>query len=229
MGSEPSFRQPGVVMNPIVAFDFDGTLTVRDSFTAFLGWRARPWRLALGMVRLAPAAAAWLGHRDRGRIKAAAVREFLRGHPREALEAEAEAFMEATWDRFMRPDALACWDEWGRRGALRVIVTEVARADNNPFLVSCTAGRDRTGIVVACLLELIDVTDEAIAIDYAASDPFDPDTGRAHAGTMLELLSLVRGSYGSVRRMLQSCGLADGVVESLRSRLLARANAKRSA
>ena len=25
---------------PIVAFDFDGTLTVRDSFTAFLKWRA---------------------------------------------------------------------------------------------------------------------------------------------------------------------------------------------
>jgi phosphatidylglycerophosphatase C len=29
---------------PIVAFDFDGTLTVRDSYTAFLKWRAGPKR-----------------------------------------------------------------------------------------------------------------------------------------------------------------------------------------
>ena len=100
------------------------------------------------------------------------------------------------------------------------MVTEVAQADNSPFLVACTAGRDRTGIVVACLLDLLDIKDEAIAADYAASDPFDPDTGRAHAGTMLELLGLVRDSYGSVARMLQSDGLAEGVVESLRSQLL---------
>jgi phosphatidylglycerophosphatase C len=29
---------------PLVAFDFDGTLTVRDSFTAFLKWRVSPAR-----------------------------------------------------------------------------------------------------------------------------------------------------------------------------------------
>lgn len=120
-------------MKSIVAFDFDGTLTVQDSFTAFLRWRVPPGRHALGMVRLAPAAVAWLGHRDRGRIKAAAVREFLLGHPREALEAEAEAFMEAVWDRFMRPDALACWEDWGRRGAHRVIVTASPEITVEPF------------------------------------------------------------------------------------------------
>ena len=58
----------------IVAFDFDGTLTVRDSFIAFLKWRAGPGRWALGLLRLAPAALAYVFHRDRGRIKAAAAR-----------------------------------------------------------------------------------------------------------------------------------------------------------
>ena len=133
MGPEPPLRQSGALMRPIVAFDFDGTLTVEDSFTAFLRWRTTAARHALGMARLAPAAVAWLGHRDRGRIKAAAVREFLRGHPREALEAEAEAFMEAVWDRFMRPDALACWEDWGRRGAWRVIVTASPEITVEPF------------------------------------------------------------------------------------------------
>ena len=133
MGNQPPFRQCDSATRPIVAFDFDGTLTVSDSFTAFLRWRARPLGHALGMVRLAPAAAAWLGHRDRGRIKAAAVREFLIGESREALEAQAEAFMEAVWPRFMRPDALACWEDWGRRGAWRVIVTASPETTVAPF------------------------------------------------------------------------------------------------
>src|SRR4051812_45925603 len=74
---------------PLVAFDFDGTLTVRDSFTAFLRWRAGPLRYALGLARLAPAAVAYLIHRDRGRIKADAARVFLEGAPRERLESDA--------------------------------------------------------------------------------------------------------------------------------------------
>ena len=51
---------------PVVAFDFDGTLTVHDSFMAFLRWRVIPFRFALGLVRLAPASVAYLAHRDRG-------------------------------------------------------------------------------------------------------------------------------------------------------------------
>ena len=65
------------VGDPIVAFDFDGTLTTRDSFTAFLKWRTPPARWALGGLRLIPAALAYIGHRDRGRIKEAAVREYI--------------------------------------------------------------------------------------------------------------------------------------------------------
>ena len=77
---------------PIVAFDFDGTLTVRDSFSAFLKWRAGPGRWAAGCAKLFPDGAAYLFHRNRGRMKAAAVREFLAGAPREQLEKEAKAF-----------------------------------------------------------------------------------------------------------------------------------------
>ena len=40
----------------VVAFDFDGTLTTHDSYTAFLKWRAGPARDNLGRAKLAPAA-----------------------------------------------------------------------------------------------------------------------------------------------------------------------------
>jgi phosphatidylglycerophosphatase C len=107
----------------LVAFDFDGTLTVKDSFTAFLRWRAGPVRYAFGMVRLAPAAIRYLFHRDRGRIKAAAVREFLRGVTRSQLEEEAKVFAEKFAPKLFRPDALATWRRWRNKGARPVIVT----------------------------------------------------------------------------------------------------------
>lgn len=108
---------------PIVAFDFDGTLTVRDSFTAFLKWRAGPGRWVAGCARLVPDSAAYLFHRNRGRIKAAAVREFLAGVPREQLEKEAKAFANYASATLFRPDALANWRRWQQRGARMVIVT----------------------------------------------------------------------------------------------------------
>lgn len=108
---------------PIVAFDFDGTLTVRDSFTAFLKWRTPGARYALGGLRLVPSALAYVFHRDRGRIKAAAVREYLKGVTRETLEAEARAFAESHGRRLLRPDAVAAWRRWRSQGASLVIVT----------------------------------------------------------------------------------------------------------
>ena len=108
---------------PIVAFDFDGTLTTRDSFTAFLKWRAGPTRYVLGFLRLVPSAAAYLFHRDRGRIKAAAVREYLRGVPRERLEADARDFVERFSGSLLRPDAVAAWERWRREPVRLVIVT----------------------------------------------------------------------------------------------------------
>lgn len=133
MGSSGPFRQREQRVEPIVAFDFDGTLTIRDSFTDFLRWRAGPGAWALGLVKMAPAVASYARDRDRGRIKAASVKEFLHGVSRTELEADAEAFADKVWDRFMRPDALACWNDWGRRGAHRVIVTASPETTVAPF------------------------------------------------------------------------------------------------
>ena len=123
----------GPVPRPIVAFDFDGTLTVRDSFIAFLKWRAGRRRYAAGLVRLLPAALAYLFHRDRGRIKAAAVREFLRGVPRERLEADAREFAERFSRSLLRPDAVAAWRRWRADHVRLVIVTASPELTVAPF------------------------------------------------------------------------------------------------
>lgn len=117
----------------IVAFDFDGTLTVRDSFTDFLKWRAGPARYAAGMMKLAPDGLSYLFHHDRGRIKAAAVKEFLIGTPREQLEEESRRFAKEAAPDLMRSDAVATFRWWRQRGATVVIVTASPEEVVAPF------------------------------------------------------------------------------------------------
>jgi len=57
IGSADAVRQSVEAGQPVVAFDFDGTLTIRDSFTEFLRWRAGPAGWALGLLKMAPAVA----------------------------------------------------------------------------------------------------------------------------------------------------------------------------
>ena len=75
MGDAGRFRQDDSIYRPIVAFDFDGTLTIRDTFSAFLAWRTGTARYVADLTRMAGPAARYLRHRDRGRLKAAAVRQ----------------------------------------------------------------------------------------------------------------------------------------------------------
>jgi phosphatidylglycerophosphatase C len=140
MGPETAPRQGGSTDDlsagserAVVAWDFDGTLTVADSFTAFLRWRAGPVRWLIGMARLLPETLVYLAKRDRGRLKAAAVRVFLKGVSRPELEQSAAAYAEHVWDRFMRPDALATWADWRARDATLVIVTASPEITVAPF------------------------------------------------------------------------------------------------
>ena len=116
-------RQSNATFRPIVAFDFDGTLTCKDSFVAFLAWRAGVRRSVLGLTRLAPAAIRYGLDHDRGRLKAAAVQEFLRGVTRETLTDDARRFAAEHSGDLLRPDALKCWKDWRARDARLVIVT----------------------------------------------------------------------------------------------------------
>ena len=118
---------------PIAAFDFDGTLTVEDSFVAFLRWRTSPWRWWAGLARLLAAAVTYGVTRDRGRLKGAAVRVFLRGAGRDELRDQAERFAAGQGERLLRPDALERWAEHGQAGDLRVIVTASPEEIVAPF------------------------------------------------------------------------------------------------
>src|SRR5262245_29645700 len=76
--------------------------------------------------------------------------------------------------------------------ALVRVVAVLAGADTLPAMIHCAAGRDRTGIAVACLLDVLDVPDELIAADYARSEGTINDGGRADPETLFVFLRAVR-------------------------------------
>ncbi len=123
MGMTGVFRHPEPAGAPVVAFDFDGTLTCRDSFVAFLTWRAGATAAAAGALRLLPAALTYAVRRDRGALKAAVADRLLGPVRRARLQADAQRFCDERYDSLMRSDAVACWDDWRRRGARLFIVT----------------------------------------------------------------------------------------------------------
>ena len=138
MGTPDADRQPpspyeGAAERPIVAFDFDGTLTTHDSFTAFLRWKAEPFPYLVGLLGLLPHILAYGVNHDRGRLKAAAAARFLGGLTSEDLTAQAEAFAMERAQSMLRPDAVQAWRNWRAQGAVVVIVTATPEIIVRPF------------------------------------------------------------------------------------------------
>ena len=182
---------------PIVAFDFDGTMTVRDSFTAFLRWRTPTWRWAIGGIRLIPATLAYLVHRDRGRIKIEASRVFLAGTPRIALEAEAARFAELHARRLLRPDAVAAFRRWSEQGVRRIIVTASPEIVVAPFARGLGAD-DLIGTLFA-----VD-TDDRITGDFEGPNCRGP-----------EKVTRLRERFGPMMRLQAAYGDTSGDTEML--------------
>jgi protein tyrosine phosphatase len=88
----------------------------------------------------------------------------------------------------------------------------VADAPPGPVVVHCTAGRDRTGVLVALLLRVAGVGTEAVAADYAVSGN---DTT-----PMLNTLDHLRDRYGGAAAYLRAAGVARRRIETVRERLL---------
>jgi len=130
-----------------------------------------------------------------------------------------------------------------RRGpAIAAAIRSLARPGGLPALVHCTAGKDRTGIVVAFALAAVGVPDEFVAADYALSslylDPrHTPTIGRVRESSGLgewltaallasppELISrlLDRASRqaGSVADYLTAHGVTCAELTALRSALV---------
>lgn len=120
------------------------------------------------------------------------------------------------------------------RQALDVIVA----AENAPVVFHCASGKDRTGLLAALVLTLLDVPEEVIVEDFTLTElatpglvaditaqmgvpPVWPGYGRAPAEVMTLFLAWAREHHGSLRGYAeQRLGIDDTYVTRLRATLL---------
>lgn len=121
---------------------------------------------------------------------------------------------------------------------LRQAIETIAAADA-PVVFHCASGKDRTGLLAALVLALLDVPVETIAADFAltelataalrerwhADNPGRelrwPGYGRAPAQLIRVVLAELVAEHGSIHRYAsERLGLGDDVLAGLRTRLL---------
>lgn len=106
-------------------------------------------------------------------------------------------------------------------------VHALARPGALPALVHCTAGKDRTGVLVAMVLDLVGVGEKAIVADYMLShERLSADSGDLQYRHVITedlitgSLAHVRERFGSVEGYLLAHGVSAEELASLREGLL---------
>lgn len=112
------------VVQKVVAFDLDGTLTTKDTLTQFLIWRAGYAKAFFKAVLLLPYFLGFvLGLVSRGRLKQAALRRFIKGVPAETMEMESQRFAKQVMPGLLRPEGLAALRAHVKAGDQVFVVT----------------------------------------------------------------------------------------------------------
>lgn len=139
----------------------------------------------------------------------------------------------------------------GHSAGILVEVVRVLALADGPVLVHCTAGKDRTGVVVALALRLLGVSRTAVVADYrltdaamprvfaripvtvanglaGASTAIAPEFGRAPAHAIGEFLDALDAHAGGADGWFRHRGGDAAIVDALQERMRLRAAASGS-
>ena len=106
---------------------------------------------------------------------------------------------------------------------LAAVFSALATGPPGPVLVSCSAGRDRTGMVIALLLDATGVERDVIETDYSTLPDHPAPAGvepqQLDSGAIARMLAHVSVTYGSTAGYLRWLGLDDAAIDGVRRRL----------
>ena len=135
---------------------------------------------------------------------------------------------DATWDVSAQPDlaGVYCGSLTYNRAHIARAFRAVADAPaDRAVAVHCRHGKDRTGVLIAVLLDLIGVPRELIAADYAESEirlglQDAGEFSRSRPETILAALTYLDNTYGGAHAYLTWCGLTEPEIHRLAARLV---------
>lgn len=155
--------------------------------------------------------------------------------------------LDGTWARFGPPEMGEYYVVMLERRAevFGTVARLLADPDHAPLLVHCSAGKDRTGVTTALVLESLGVPRDVVVADYALTGSFRPDRVRHHAAAfaaagvdvedartifesppeaMVVALEHLDATYGGAAGYLRErAGVTDAELDALRANLLERA------
>ena len=115
-------------------------------------------------------------------------------------------------------------------------IFEILADANGGVIYHCSAGKDRTGVVTACILKFLGVDDKDIIVDYLASGVFLRERLTMFANsikdkdifpiinpnyeTMSELLKYIDNEYGSILDYLKSCNISGECLDKIKSKYI---------
>lgn len=121
------------------------------------------------------------------------------------------------------------------------VMSTLAESDTFPALVHCTAGKDRTGVITALMLDLAGVNDKTIAEDYALTGVYlqpkldmirekAKESGRdmtafeplllSEPDAMKATLQYLDENYGGAEKYLRTIGLSEDQIALLKTKML---------
>jgi rhodanese-related sulfurtransferase len=132
------------------------------------------------------------------------------------------------------------------RGALTEALTMIADPKNRPLVFHCAAGKDRTGVLAALVLDILGVEHAVIVDDYAITatrmalilerlrrDPvwgtsvaeIPPGRVLAEGTTMARFLELLQARHGGGRAWALAAGVPLSSLNEMHAQLVARGEA----
>lgn len=86
----------------------------------------------------------------------------------------------------------------------RIILLHLAYEPEKPFIIHCTAGKDRTGVISAVILSLCGVEDEIIAKEYALTELGLPEAWKRAVTAHLMEHPALKGNEDGARNMISA-------------------------
>lgn len=115
-------------------------------------------------------------------------------------------------------------------------IFEILDVTEGGIIYYCNAGKDRTGVITACILKLLGVHDTDIIVDYLASSIFLKQMLEEFSNnvankdifsivnpnydTMKRLLEYIDEKYGSIEGYLRECKISTQTLEKIKNKYI---------